>query len=99
MSNEAVLRSLQTIPNVGPRIAADLVQLGIRSVDDLADADPGNLYEQLCAENGRQDPCVADVFCAAVDFARGGPPRPWWEYSRERKAREGDRSKEGPSVG
>jgi hypothetical protein len=81
-----VLATLQTVPNVGPRIAADLLQLGIRSIDQLAAADPAELYERLCAENGAQDPCVSDVFCAAVDFARGGPPRPWWEYSRERKA-------------
>lgn len=86
MSDDATLASLQTIPNVGPRIAADLVQLNIHSIDELAAADPQELYERLSAENGRQDPCVADVFCAAVDFARGGPPRPWWEYSRERKA-------------
>ena len=32
----------------------------------------------------RHDPCLLDTFNAAVDFANGGPARPWWEYSRER---------------
>ena len=36
----------------------------------------------------REDPCLLDTFYAAVDYADGGPARPWWEYSRERLARD-----------
>ena len=36
----------------------------------------------------RHDPCLLDTFVAAVDYANGAPARPWWEYSRERLARE-----------
>ena len=34
------------------------------------------------------DPSLLDTFVAAVDHANGAPARPWWEYSRERLARE-----------
>lgn len=44
--------------------------------------------ERLCALEGhRLDPCLLDTFVAAVDYAGDAPARPWWEYSRERKAR------------
>ena len=80
---------LQKIPNVGPRIAGDLLRLGITGPDDLVDRDPDELYDELCRIDGaRHDPCVRDVFAAAVHFARGGPPRPWWTFTPERKARE-----------
>lgn len=39
--------------------------------------------------NVRHDPCLLDTFVAVVDDADGGPPRPWWEYSRVRKERAG----------
>ena len=80
-------KALQAIPNVGPRIAADLRRLGINEVDDLAGKDPNELYQRLCAMDGvRHDPCVGDTFAAAVSYANGGPPEPWWEFSRRRKA-------------
>jgi hypothetical protein len=28
-----------------------------------------------------------DTFVAAVSYADGGPARPWWELSRERRER------------
>lgn len=36
-----------------------------------------------------QDPCVLDTFIAAVDFMHGAPARPWWYYTKERKAQMG----------
>jgi hypothetical protein len=79
---------LRTIPNVGPAVARTLQRLGIASVDDLRGRDGEELFERLCALDGRRhDPCLLDTFVAAVDYAGGGPSRPWWEYSRERKAR------------
>ena len=79
---------LQKIPNVGPAIARMLGRLGIATVEDLRGQDGEELFERLCALDGRRhDPCLLDTFMAVVDFAEGGPPRPWWEYSRERKAR------------
>ena len=83
------MADLTSIPNVGPKVAARLRRLGIESPEDLRGRDPEELFERLCALDGRrEDPCVLDTFAAAVDFAEGGPARPWWEYSRERLARE-----------
>jgi len=30
---------------------------------------------------------VRDVFAAVISQAEGHPPRPWWEFTPERKAR------------
>jgi Pathogenicity locus len=80
---------LLTIPNVGPAIARGLEQLGIERVDDLRGQDAHDLFRRLCKLDGaRHDPCLLDTFVAAVSYADGGPARPWWEFSRERKARE-----------
>lgn len=77
---------LEQIPNVGPSIAADLRRLGVTHPRDLAARDAFALYRQLCDATGRrQDPCVLDVFLAAVDFMRGAPARPWWAYTAGRK--------------
>jgi len=82
------LAALTAIPNVGPKIARKLLALGVHGPDDLRGRDPDELFARLCALDGRRhDPCLLDTFAAAVEYADGGPPRPWWELSRERKAR------------
>ena len=78
---------LEQLPNIGPSLAADLRRLGIRHPRELAMRDPFALYRELCQATGRrQDPCVLDTFIAVVDFMRGGPARPWWNYTAQRKA-------------
>ena len=43
-------------------------------------------FARECRKTGvRHDPCVIDTFIAAVRFAEGGPPVPWWRYTAERK--------------
>lgn len=82
------MSDLQALPNVGPAIARKLVQLGITDEKDLRGQDPDLLFERLCALDGRRhDPCLLDTFTAVVDHADGAPARPWWHYSRQRKAR------------
>jgi hypothetical protein len=84
-------RRFRDLVSVGPKIARDFDMLGIRSVPQLARQDPDRLYEKLCSlTRQRQDPCVLDVFCAAVAQARD-PRLPaeqcqWWYWSRKRKA-------------
>jgi len=91
--NEAVVR-LQEIPNVGPRMAADLIKLGVTSLEDVAGRDPDEMYHELCAIDAkRHDPCVRDIFAAVVSHAEGDPARPWWEFTPERKARDAVREK------
>lgn len=44
------------------------------------------MYETLCAKTGvRHDPCVIDVFISVTRFMAGETPRPWWDYTAQRK--------------
>ncbi len=67
---KASLAELAQIPGVGPSIASDLYQLGIREIADLRGRDPELLYSELCREMGQHvDRCVLYVFRCAVYFA------------------------------
>jgi hypothetical protein len=78
---------LRQLPNIGPAMARMLTRLGVGQPDDLRGRDPGQLFERLCEIDGRRhDPCVLDTLTAVVEYANGGPARPWWFYSRRRKA-------------
>jgi Pathogenicity locus len=58
---QAVVR-LQEIPNVGPKMAAGLIKLGVTSLEDVAGRDPDEMYYELCAIDAkRHDPCVRDI--------------------------------------
>ena len=84
--NRAEISDLQQIPNIGPSIAKDLRLIGVQSPQDLLGKDPYEMYEALCNTTGeRHDPCVIDVFIAAVRFMGGEPAKPWWKYTPERK--------------
>lgn len=86
--------TLTSIPNVGPAVAGKLRRLAIRAPADLRGQDAEELFERLCALDGRRhDPCLLDTFMAAVAIADGEPARPWWEFSRERLARDASRAK------
>ena len=81
----AALKALQTIPSVGPSLAADLVALGIHQVSDLKGRDPEQLYQQLCTQTGHHhDRCVLYTFRTAVYFASTPHPEPaklqWWNW-------------------
>jgi hypothetical protein len=76
---------LEGIPGVGPSIAKDLRDLGVRSVADLKRRDPERMYEVMNRKRGaRQDPCLLYVFRCAVYFARTPAPDPellkWWSW-------------------
>ena len=78
--------ALEDIPNVGPAVAADLRRLDITAPADLLGRDLYALYEGLREITGqRHDPCLLDTFIAAVRFMAGGPKKPWWAYTAERK--------------
>ena len=82
------VKSLQTIPNIGPSLAKDLYDLGYREPKDLKKQDPLKMYRRLCEQTGgRQDPCVLDTFMAAVHYANTGEARKWWAFTPERKAK------------
>lgn len=78
---------LKDLRNVGPATLADFALLGIDSVGALAKADATGLYLRLQEKTGtRHDPCVRDVFAAAIHQAKTGEARDWWTFTPERKA-------------
>ena len=84
---EAAIR-LEDIPNVGASIADDLRGIDVYEPSQLVGRDPYQLYAAVCARSGElHDPCLCDTFIAAVRFMEGGPVRPWWYYTAERKQR------------
>lgn len=96
-------RRLRDLISVGPAFERDFQLLGVKRVADLALRDPEKLYLQLCRKTGtRQDPCVLDVFRAAVAQARD-PKLPaeqcvWWYWSRVRKQSGANAKKKGTST-
>ncbi len=85
-TNRTDITDLEDIPNVGPSIAGNLRRIGIQFPQDLLGKDPYTMYDDLCDATGvRQDPCVIDVFIAAVRFMAGESAKPWWQYTPERK--------------
>ncbi len=80
--------ALQTIPSVGPSIAADLRSLGYRQVEDLRDESPEEMYDSLCELRGEKiDRCVLYTFRCAVYFASTSQHDPkllkWWNWKDE----------------
>lgn len=80
-----VLHSFYTIPGVGKSIAQDFWDIGLRSLDDLKDADPDALYDKLCAYQGcKVDRCMLYVFRCAIYFASEKQHDPellkWWNW-------------------
>jgi hypothetical protein len=83
---------LEEIPGVGPSIARDLEELGIRSVGALRGRDPERLYLDLCKWRGtRIDPCVLYTFRCAVYYANHDRHDPellkWWNWKQPEGAR------------
>ena len=77
---------LLELANVGPAVVRYLERVGITQTSQLAGRDAIEIYEQMCAASGsRLDPCLLDTVMSAVEQADGGPARPWWDYTAERK--------------
>ena len=87
MGRESALRA---IPGVGPSIARDLEDLGIRRVSQLRGRSPEGMYEALCARRGHQDRCLLYVFRCAVYFASRKRHDPellkWWNWKDAARA-------------
>lgn len=80
------LIKLTDLPNIGKAGAEDLSLLGIHKPEQLAGKCPYEMYHELCVASGEShDPCVIDVFISITRFIDGDRPRPWWEYTQERK--------------
>src|ERR1700693_1063139 len=98
-TDRAKIAALEDLPNVGKAVAADLRELGIRAPAQLRHKDPFALYDRLNRRTGvRHDPCLLDTFIAAVRFVEGGPAKPWWAYTAERKRTLAARARKRPSA-
>jgi hypothetical protein len=81
-SKKAILRNLQTLTNIGPAIAEKLFFVGIRSPEEVINAEPEELYLKLQKKLGcHVDRCVLYVFRGAKTG------RPWAECSDNRSSR------------
>ena len=99
----AVIKELQVIPGIGKNIAADLWELGIRSVPDLRGKDPELLYAKRCEQQGVQiDRCLLYVFRCAVYFAehkRHDPEKlKWWNWKNGAQMKPRAKAKRGSGA-
>ena len=86
------IKKLQDIPNVGKAIEKDFILLGIKEPIELINKNPYQMYNDLCIiTHKRHDPCVIDVFLSAVRYMEGGSPKKWWEFTKERKIKLGNK--------
>jgi hypothetical protein len=77
---------LDSLPNIGAKMASELQSIGISHPKQLIGQSAMGLYLKLCAEKGESvDYCVIDVFMSAVDFMEGAKAKPWWFYTAKRK--------------
>ena len=79
------IKEFQVIPGVGPNIAQDLIDLGYKSVEELREEKPGNMYQDLMSLRGTHiDRCVLYVFRCAVYYASNARHNPellkWWNW-------------------
>jgi hypothetical protein len=91
------LADLQRIPGIGPSIAQDLYDLGIRRVGALKNRNPQLLYDKLIKLRGEhQDRCVLYTFRCAVYFATATNHDPellkWWNWQDEKTAKPAKRA-------
>ena len=71
-----VVDPFKSLRDVGPAARADLAVLGITNLEQLVASDPDHLYVELQARTARRhDPCVWDVFAAAL-AGEDSPLRP-----------------------
>ncbi|MFD9872354.1 helix-hairpin-helix domain-containing protein [Streptomyces niveus] len=89
---------LTELVNVGRSVARYFEGVGVTRIAQLVGEDPVELYERMSAAAGqRLDPCLLDTVMSAVDQAEGGPARPWWHYTPERKRLQAERQTRLPS--
>lgn len=82
------LKKLQVIPGVGPKLAKEFVDIGIKNVKDFRGKDPKNLYFQICTKQGMQvDKCVLYVCRSSVYFAENikhdQEKLKWWNWKEK----------------
>lgn len=76
--------ALRDLPGVGASIADDYLRIGITAPQQLRDADPQHLFDQLELLDGPTDHCVLYVFRCAHYAVNTLEPDPtlldWWAW-------------------
>lgn len=80
-----VLKQFRTIPGVGKACSLDFWNIGLRSINDLAQQNPRVLYDRLNTISGiEHDMCMLYTFRCAVYFASEKNPDneklKWWYW-------------------
>jgi len=81
----SALKQLEQIPGVGKSVAQDMRNIGIYSVSQLENQDPGNLYQKLCSFKASPvDRCMLYILRCAVYYASNTEHDPellkWWNW-------------------
>ncbi len=84
-NKEKIIKEFMIIPGVGKKISEDLMNLGLKYIEDLNGKDPEELYTRLCAIEGKNiDRCMLYVLRTAVYFASNKEHDPkllkWWNW-------------------
>lgn len=84
-----ILKEFRKIPGVGKSISQDLYDLGYRSIEELKNQNPEEMYTNICAHKGMQvDRCMLYVFRCAVYFVSNEIHDPellkWWNWKDNR---------------
>jgi len=84
-AKKQVCREFQGIPGVGKKTAEDFWDMGYRSVAELRNRNPQEMYQHLNRIRGVQtDPCMLYVFRCAVYYASEKRHEPellkWWNW-------------------
>jgi hypothetical protein len=86
VTKHVIPTKLSDLRNVGPAALGDFAVLGIETIAHLQTCHPAQLFYDLQRLTGiRQDPCVYDVFAAAVHQAQTGEAKNWWAFTGARK--------------
>lgn len=80
-----LLKELKKIPNIGPKLAADLLYLGVTSVEELKNSHPDALYYRLNVKLGySMEPETLYRLRAAIYWISTTHPqeekKQWWTW-------------------
>ncbi len=89
-SQSATRKQLRTLPGVGPSIARDLWELGVRAPEQLKGRSPEKLYDKFCQlKDAKVDRCLLYTFRCAIHFVERENHTPaclqWWNWSDEKQ--------------
>ncbi|WP_376771838.1 helix-hairpin-helix domain-containing protein [Paenibacillus rhizosphaerae] len=81
------LAMFQSVPSIGPKVAARVVDMGYYSLDEIKDLDGADFIDRMEAHLGYwEDPCLEDALRCLVHHANHpDSKREWPDFTDERK--------------